>query len=104
MSARRVLLARLVSPADPGLPRFVFRPGRFPGRRKRRLRLADGRRQLPRLLLLGRFAKPLFPARPGLEFRVELLRPGREVPDRAFQALQQFECLADSQVATHSPA
>ena len=52
----------------------------------------------------GGFAEALFPAGPGVELRVELLRPGRKVPDRAFQAFQQFECLADSQVATHSPS
>ena len=52
----------------------------------------------------GGFAEPLFPPGPGVELGVQLLRPGREVPDRASEALQQFEYLADSQVATHSPS
>ena len=75
-----LLFAGLVSLADPGLPRFVFRPGGFFGRREGRLRLADGGGQLRRLLFLRGCAEPLFPARPGVELRIELLRPGRKLP------------------------
>ena len=105
LDARQGLLfAGLVSLADPGLAGFELRLRGFPGRRKGRVSLSDGHRQLRRLLFLDRFAQPPLPAGPGLEFRVQLVRPGGELPNRPFEAFQQVEYLADSQVATHSPA
>ena len=76
MSCQALLLAGLVGLADPGLARFEFRHGGFLGRRKGRLRLADGRRQLARLLFRRGVAEPLFPAGPGVEILHSASPPG----------------------------
>jgi len=99
-----LLFAGLVSGADPRLARRVPGGKRLAGRRPRRFGLTVSRCQFLRLPLAHRFAEALFPAPLRMVFRVELLRPGGKSPDRGLEPLQQFECLADAQVATHNPA
>ena len=92
----------LLQGADPGLAALIFGLGRFPARLEGRIRLFDLFRE-PRGQGVDGFIAPTVERTDlGAQLQVELFLRGSELPQQALEALQEFERLFHSQMATHS--